>query len=95
MRAQRNRLLVVVLGQDQGQTDAEADHWRKRGAVVLRAHDASGCLRMATAVAPDLIVIERGVEHRLVRLLKAHPMSAAAQIQWLPAVESNQKHLAA
>jgi hypothetical protein len=95
MQAQRNRSLVVVLGLDQAQTEAEATRWRKRGAVVMRAHDPGGCLRIATAVSPDRIVLDRRVPHRLVRLLEAHPISAAARIEWLPAVDTKHEDLAA
>jgi len=95
MQAQRNRELVVVLGLNQAQTEAEADRWRRHGAVVMRAHDAAGCLRVATAVSPDRIVLDRRVPRRLVRLLEAHPVSAAARIEWLPAVGTNQQDLAA
>jgi hypothetical protein len=95
MQAQRNQSLVMLLGLDQAQTDAEADRWHRRGAVVMRAHDAGGCLRMATSVGPDHIVLDHRVPHRLVRLLKAHPVSSTAQIEWLPAVGSSQVYLAA
>jgi hypothetical protein len=95
MQAQRKRSVVVVLGLDQAQTQAEADRWRRRGAVVLRARDSGGCLRVATAVGPDYVVLDRRVPRRLVHLLKAHPVSSIAQIEWLPAVESSQHPLAA
>jgi hypothetical protein len=61
----------------------------------MRAHDAGGCLRIATAVGPDRVVLDRRVPQRLVRLLKAHPVSSSGQIEWLPAVESGEEHLAA
>jgi hypothetical protein len=95
MQAQRERSIVVVLGLDQAQTDAEAERWRRRGALVMRAHDAGGCLRVATSVGPDRVVLDRRVPRRLVRLLEAHPVSASAQIEWLPGVPSTHGSLAA
>jgi hypothetical protein len=40
---------------------------------------------MATSVGPDVIVLDRHVPARLLRLLKAHPISSSARIDWLPA----------
>jgi hypothetical protein len=77
--------MVVVMGLDTAQAERETDRWRGLGAVVVRAHDPGGCLRMATSVGPDVIVLDRHVPERLVRLLKAHPASSRARIDWLPA----------
>jgi hypothetical protein len=92
---QRDRSLVVVLGLDQAQTEAEAERWRRRGAVVMPARDAGGCLRVATAVGPDRIVLDRRTPDRLLSLLKAHPVSSTAQIEWLSEAEPSQEFLAA
>jgi len=83
----RARDVVVVLGLDTAQAEAETDHWRKRGAVTLRARDAGGCLRLATSVRPDVIVLDPRLPGRLVRLLRAHPVSARAHIEWLRPAE--------
>jgi hypothetical protein len=50
---------------------------------------------VATAVGPDRIVLDQHVPHRLVSLLKAHPVSSAAEIEWLPAAGAGQEYLAA
>ncbi|HEY2593699.1 MAG TPA: hypothetical protein VGK33_07345 [Chloroflexota bacterium] len=93
---QRDRSLVVVLGLDQAQTEAESERWRRRGAVVMPARDAGGCLRVATAVGPDRIVLDRRTPGRLLSLLKAHPVSSTAEIEWLSeADEPSQAFLAA
>jgi hypothetical protein len=84
MQVRRSRSVVVVLGLDQEQTEVESARLRCQGAIVMRAHDAGGCLRVATAVGPDRIVLDRRMGGRLVRLLKAHPVSASAEIDWLP-----------
>ena len=84
MQERQKPTVVVVLGLDQQQTDAESARLRGQGAVVMRAHDAGGCLRVATSVGPDRIVLDRRVQGRLLQLLKAHPVSATAEIDWLP-----------
>ncbi|MBV9597413.1 MAG: hypothetical protein JOZ87_11145 [Chloroflexi bacterium] len=93
--ARRSRALVVVAGVDREQTEAESERWRRRGAVVMRARDAGGCLRMATSVGPDLIVLDRRLRGRLVRLLRAHPVSARARIDWLPEADTGAEPRAA
>jgi hypothetical protein len=77
---------VVVLGVDYQQTQDECARWRARGAVVMQASDPDGCLRVATSVRPDVLVLHRRVPDRLLGLLRAHPVSASADIQWMPAV---------
>ena len=81
-------MVVVVLGLDQEQVQDETAQWRARGAIVMRASDAAGCLRVATSVRPDVIVLDRRVPGSLPRLLKAHPVSASADMQWMPEVGS-------
>ena len=89
------RLVVVVLGLDPEQTQDESARWRALGAVVMRTRDADGCLRVATSVRPDVIVLDRGVPQRLVQLLRAHPISTNAQIQWMPALGAGAEYRAA
>ncbi len=95
MQERRKPTVVVVLGLDQQQTEAESARLRGQGNVVMRAHDAGGCLRIATAVGPDRIVLDRRVQGRLLRLLKAHPVSSSAKIDWLPAVSPERQSRAA
>jgi hypothetical protein len=84
--SRRVRAMVLVLGLDTAQVEAESDYWRTSGAVVLRVRDAGGCLRLATCVGPDVIVLDRRSPERLVRLLRAHPVSSTARIDWLPSL---------
>jgi hypothetical protein len=42
-----------------------------------------GCLRVATASGPDLVVLDRSAPRGLERLLRAHPCSASAYIMRL------------
>jgi hypothetical protein len=54
--------------------------WADRGAVIVRAHSAQGCLRVATSVGPDVIVVDPRFGSRLISLLKAHPTSRSAHL---------------
>jgi hypothetical protein len=49
-------------------------------AVVLPTHSLEGCLRVATSVGPDIVLLDAGLPRRLEKLLRAHPVSARAQI---------------
>jgi DNA-binding response OmpR family regulator len=53
---------------------------RRAGNVVYVTHSAGGCLRVATNVAPDVVLLDPALPHRLVGLLRAHPATAQAQI---------------
>jgi DNA-binding response OmpR family regulator len=84
MRSSRRHVpLVVVLALDPRIGAAAIRTWRDRGAVVAQAHDAGGCLRMATSTGPDIILLDRRAPDRLVKLLAAHPVSSQATIEWL------------
>jgi hypothetical protein len=80
----QRRPVVVVLGVDDEQTQYECERWRTQGAVVMQTSGPAGCLRVATSVRPDVLVLDRRVPDRLLRLLRAHPVSSSAEIQWLP-----------
>jgi hypothetical protein len=80
----RNRPLVLVLGVDASSTACATQFWHDQGAVVMHTRDNGGCLRVATAVGPDIIVVDNTASSRLLKLLAAHPVSARARIQWLP-----------
>jgi xanthine/CO dehydrogenase XdhC/CoxF family maturation factor len=76
-------VLVGVIG------DALAERcvrdWADTGAVIVRAHDAQGCLRVATSAGPDVIVLDPRFSSRVVALLKAHPISRSARLVTAPA----------
>jgi CheY-like chemotaxis protein len=78
---QRRVPLVVVTGREE--TAALVECLRAQGAVVYQARTPAGCLRVATAVRPDVILLPRGFPRRVARLLRQHPTSAGARIVWL------------
>ena len=77
----RSPPLVLVLGLEPAPTARVIDFWRGQGAMVVRARDEAGCLRVATSVGPDIIVVYNTASSGLLKLLAAHPVSARARIQ--------------
>jgi hypothetical protein len=57
-----------------------AHRLRNAGNVVYVAHSPEGCLRVATSVGPDVVLLDPAFPARLESLLRAHPVSARAQI---------------
>jgi hypothetical protein len=78
---QRRVPLVVVTGREE--TAALVECLRAQGAIVYQTRTPAGCLRVATAVRPDVILLPRGFPRRVARLLQQHPTSARARIVWL------------
>jgi DNA-binding response OmpR family regulator len=77
---QRRRPLVVVASTASAVAESIAERLRRDGNVVYVAHSAEGCLRVATSVGPDLVLLDPALPARLERLIRAHPTSAHAQI---------------
>jgi hypothetical protein len=71
--------LIVVASAAPGTAERVAERLRRDGSLVYATHSAQGCLRVATSVRPDMIVIDPALPARLERLLRAHPTSAHAQ----------------
>ena len=72
---------VIVVASARGDTaDEVASRLRRDGAVVLTAHSAKGCLRVATSVGPDVVLLDPELPPRVERLLRAHPASARARL---------------
>lgn len=76
----RQTPLVVVASQDAATADTLAEQYRRDGAVAYATHSMQGCLRVATAVAPDMVVLDCALPNRLTSLLRAHPACADAKV---------------
>jgi CheY-like chemotaxis protein len=72
--------LVLVASVSSALAESVAAQLRREGIIVYVAHSADGCLRVATSVAPDLVLLDPAMPGRLEQLLRAHPMSAGAEI---------------
>ena len=53
---------------------------REEGAFVLITEGERACLRVATSVGPDVVLLDPRLPRTLLSLLRAHPMSRRAQI---------------
>jgi hypothetical protein len=72
---------LVILGVVERHTaEPLATLLRQEGMVVAVAVGERGCLRVATAVDPDVILIDPRLPRALVSLLRAHPLSRHAHI---------------
>ena len=83
----QRRVPLVVIGSTESSALAEgvAAELRREGNVVYVTHTAEGCLRVATSVEPDLVLLDPAMPSRLERLIRAHPACANAQILHLSA----------
>lgn len=70
--------LIVISCAASALAENVADQLRREGNVVYVTHSPEGCLRVATSVGPDVILLDRAFPARTKKLLKAHPMSARA-----------------
>jgi DNA-binding response OmpR family regulator len=76
----RNVPLIVIASNSTAMAEEVAARLRRAGNVVYVTHSAEGCLRVATSVEPDVVLLDPRLPRRLERLLHAHPSSARAQI---------------
>jgi hypothetical protein len=91
----RTTPLVLIVALDRAVADSAVERWHAEGAVVVQARHASGCLRVATAIGPDIIILDRRLPPELHALLSAHPVSARARIELIPVSSQMQAGLEA
>jgi DNA-binding response OmpR family regulator len=72
--------LIVIGSAASALADSVAVRLRREGSVVYVTHSPEGCLRVATSIAPDAVLLDQRFPSRIEKLLKAHPMSTRAQI---------------
>jgi hypothetical protein len=84
--------LVVVASSDAELVDRICERMRHAGFVACRARSAAGCLRVATAVAPDIVLLDGGLSRKLEGMLRSHPASATAHIVRLPVSANDAAH---
>jgi len=77
---ERHVPLVVIGSLSAAMADSVAQQLRHDGSVVYVTHSAEGCLRVATSVAPDVVLLDPRFPRRFEKLLKAHPSTAHARI---------------
>lgn len=72
--------VIVVASARQGAADEIAQRLRRDGAVVLAARSAEGCLRVATSVGPDVVLLDADLPRWVEKMLRAHPSSRNARV---------------
>ena len=77
---QRSVPLIVIASQSSALADSVAERLRRDGNTVYVTHTADGCLRVATSVGPDVVLLDPALPGRLARLIKAHPVCAQTQV---------------
>jgi len=75
-------LVIIACASSSALVERVASQLRLEGNVVYITHGVDGCLRVATSVQADVVLLDPQLPHRgrLEKLLKAHPSSAGAQI---------------
>ena len=91
-RQHRASPLVLVASSDTELVDRLCERMRHAGLVACRARSAAGCLRVATAVAPDIVLLDGGLSRKLEGMLRSHPASATAHIVRLPVNVNDAAH---
>ncbi len=76
----RVRQLVLVASPDQALVDRLIADVERAGSVACRTHTTSGCLRVATAMGPDVVLLDAHMPGRLEQMLRSHPATAGASI---------------
>jgi CheY-like chemotaxis protein len=76
----RQTPLIVVASDNGAAAEALVAQLRSEGAVAYATRGAQGCLRMATSIAPDYVLLDAALPPRVEKLLKAHPASASADV---------------
>jgi DNA-binding response OmpR family regulator len=80
--------LVMLGGTDPQAVKTVARVMQQEGMGVAGALGDKACLRVASALAPDIILLDPRLPRALLSLLRAHPMSRSAQISWCHALGS-------
>jgi len=89
---QRGQPLILVASAREGIADDVVARLRKDGATAYAAHSANGCLRVATSIGPDIILLDPALPDNLERLLHAHPVSARARVLHLSGGARSRHH---
>src|SRR5258708_16384950 len=78
--AKRSVPLIVVASTSASSAEDVAARLRRAGNIVYVTHSMPGCLRVATSIGPDVVLLDREFPQRLEELLNAHPTSSRATI---------------
>ena len=76
----RVRPLVLVASPHEDLAKQLIAIMERSGSVVCVARSAAGCLRVATAVGPDVVLLDACLPRGLEGMLRSHPATAAATL---------------
>lgn len=85
-KSNREIPLVLLGGTDPLALKSVARVMRQEGMGVAEALGDQACLRVATALSPDIILLDPRLSRSLLSLLQAHPLSKSAHIGWSKAL---------
>lgn len=80
--AYRSIPLVLLGVAEPSSLEAVAARLRGEGMGLAFALGERGCLRVATAIGPDIILLDPRLSRGLLSLLRAHPDTRRARISW-------------
>jgi CheY-like chemotaxis protein len=72
--------LVLVASGDAALVASVQRRLAADGYATAVAHSGDGCLRVATALGPDLVLLDNRLGQRTERLLRAHPRTRRARV---------------
>jgi hypothetical protein len=79
------RPLVLIASEDGELVRALVARLAVSALTVIGARSSDGCVRVATAIGPDVILLDAALPHSVEGVLRAHPVSAPARIHRLSA----------
>lgn len=85
---------LVLLGvTDHAAVEPLATMLGREGMGVAVAQGDRACLRVASAVRPDIILLDPRLPRALLSLLRGHPLLRCAQISWSQALDGRMQWL--
>ena len=86
MCSRRARPLVLVASPNRDLARRLVQDVQRSGSVACLAQSAAGCLRVATAVGPDVVLLDSSLPRQLRGMLRSHPATSDSII--VPIAES-------
>jgi hypothetical protein len=72
----RRTPLVLVASPNEEVAEQLLREVQRGGSTACRARSVGGCLRVATAIGPDIVLLDSSLPRGLRDLLRAHPATA-------------------
>jgi hypothetical protein len=79
------RPLVLIASEDAELVGALVSRLGLSALTVIGARSSDGCVRVATAIGPDVVLLDAALPRSVEGVLRAHPVSASARVHRLSA----------